>query len=78
MVPPVVRAGTLSGTGTTGACDGAFSQDLNALWCASCPKPAKNPGSGVLVQAQLWYRDPASTSNQTTSLSDAIEFPVNP
>jgi hypothetical protein len=28
------------------------------------------------VQAQLWYRDPLSTSNQTTSLSDAIEFVV--
>ena len=78
VVPPVVRAGTLSGSGTLGACDGAFSQDLNALWCPTCPKPAKNPGAGALVQAQLWYRDPFSTSNQTTSLSDAIEFEVCP
>jgi hypothetical protein len=30
------------------------------------------------VQAQLWYRDPGSTSNQTTSLSDATEFSVGP
>jgi hypothetical protein len=29
-------------------------------------------------QAQLWYRDPLSTSNQTTSLSDAIEFVLDP
>jgi hypothetical protein len=78
VVPPVVRAGTLSGTGTVGACDGSFAQDLNALWCSSCPKPAKNPGAGAVVQAQLWYRDPLSTSNQTTSLSDAIELVVAP
>jgi hypothetical protein len=76
VVPPVVRAGTLSGSGTPGACDGSFAQDLNALWCPSCPKPAKNPGAGAVVQAQLWYRDPLSTSNQTTSLSDAVEFSV--
>ena len=78
VVPPVTRAGTLAGSGTIGLCDGSFAQDLNALWCPSCPKPAKNPGAGALVQAQLWYRDPFSTSNQTTSFSDAIEFSVVP
>jgi hypothetical protein len=78
VVPPVVRAGLLSGSGNQGACDGTFAQDMNALWCSTCPKPAKNPGPGALVQAQLWYRDPNSTSNQTTSLSDAIEFTVQP
>jgi len=30
------------------------------------------------VQLQYWYRDPAGTSNQTTSLSDAAEFLVCP
>ena len=78
VVPPVKRAGVLNGSGTEDACNGTFQQDLNALWCASCSKPQKNPGPGALVQAQLWYRDPASTSNQTTSLSDAIEFTVAP
>jgi hypothetical protein len=78
VAPPVLRAGLLVGSGTQGACDGAFAQDLNALWCPTCPKPQKNPGAGALVQAQLWYRDPASSSNQTTSLSDAIEFGVCP
>jgi hypothetical protein len=78
VVPPVVRTPTMSGSGTVGACDGSFGLDLNALWCPSCPKPAKNPGAGALVQSQLWYRDPASTSNQTTSLSDALEFTVCP
>jgi hypothetical protein len=78
VVPPVKRGGVLSGTGTTGACNGSFGQDLNALWCPTCPKPGHNPGAGALVQAQLWYRDPQSTSNQTTSLSDAVEFSVIP
>jgi hypothetical protein len=77
VVPPVVRAGLLGGTGTAGACDGSFSQDLNAFWCPACPKANKNPGAGAVVQAQLWYRDPLSTSNQTTSLSDALEFGVD-
>ena len=35
-----------------------------------------NPGGGTTVQAQLWFRDPQNTSNQTTSLSNAIEFLV--
>jgi hypothetical protein len=75
VVPPVKRGGLLDGTGTTGLCDGSFSQDLTALWSAN---PPKNPGGGAVVQAQLWYRDPFNTSNQTTSLSDAIEFTVSP
>jgi hypothetical protein len=77
VVPPVVRAGLLPGSGTA-ACDGSFAQDLNAFWCPSCPKPQKNPGAGVLVQAQLWYRDPLNPGFVTTALSDAIEFPVEP
>jgi hypothetical protein len=76
VVPPVSRAGLLIGSGTAGACDGAFVQDLNALWCPGCPKPLANPGAGALVQTQLWYRDPKSTSNQPTSLSDALELLV--
>ena len=78
VTPPVTRASLLTGRGTPEACDGAFFQDLNALWCPTCPKPAKNPGAGAVVQAQLWYRDPLNTSNQTTSLSDALEFLVGP
>lgn len=76
VAPPVTRAGLLTGTGTSSQCDGAFSQDLNALWGSTCPKPTKDPGAGVTAQAQLWYRDPQNTSNQTTSSSDAIELPV--
>ena len=75
VVPPVQRAGLLTGTGTPGLCDGTFSQDLNARWTT---KPNQNPGAGALVQAQLWYRDPMNTSNQTTSLSGGLEFLVAP
>jgi hypothetical protein len=78
VVPPAHRAGVMNGVGTAGVCDGAFSQDLNAHWCPTCPKPNHNPGAGALVQAQLWYRDKLSTSNQPTSLSDAIEVLVGP
>ena len=75
VVPPVKRAGLLAAVGTSGLCDGAFAQDLNARWSA---QPAQNPGAGAVVQTQLWYRDPLNTSNQTTSLSDAIEYAVGP
>ena len=75
VVPPVFRGGVLMGTGTSGACDGTFGQDLNTRWQV---KPNSNPGAGAVVQAQLWYRDPQNTSNQTTSLSDAVEFTVAP
>ena len=74
--PPVRRGGVLAASGTASSCDGSYSQDLNALWCPTCPGQAKNPGAGATVQAQLWYRDPQNTSNQTTSLSDAVEFVV--
>jgi len=76
VAPPVKRAGLLAGSGTAGLCDGSFVQDLNALWCPTCPKPLANPGAGTTVQAQLWYRDPKNPGGQTTSFSDAIEFLV--
>ena len=79
VVPPRWRGELLVAVGSTaGACDGSLAEDLNARWCSTCPKPAHNPGAGALVQAQLWYRDPSSTSNQTSSMSDAIEFAVAP
>jgi hypothetical protein len=78
VTPPVKRAGLLNGVGSNGACNGSFSQDLNSLWCAGCPAPQKNPGAGAVVQTQLWYRDPLNTSNQPTSLSNALEFTVAP
>ncbi len=78
VTPPVHRGGLMSPTGSIGTCSGTFALDLNARWCASCLRPTHNPGAGSVVEAQLWYRDPTSTSNQTTSMSDAIEFTVCP
>ncbi len=75
VVPPVKRAGVMTGTGTAFQCDAFFTLDLNAYWTQ---KPNHNPGAGALVQTQLWYRDPFNTSNQTTSLSEAGEFGVCP
>ncbi len=73
---PVVRAGLLSGNGTSGKCDGSLAQDLNTRWVVT--RPVSNPGVGATVYLQLWYRDPQNPSNQTTSFSDALEFTVCP
>jgi hypothetical protein len=73
--PPVKRSQLLTGGGTNGNCDGTFSVDLNARWAS---QPAQNPGAGATVFAQLWYRDPTNTSNQTTSRSDGVSWTVCP
>ena len=73
VTPPVKRTGLQNGTGTIAACDGSLALDMNAYLRAN---PIKDPGLGAVVQIQLWYRDPASTSNQSTSLSDALEFVI--
>jgi hypothetical protein len=80
VVPPVMRGGLMPGVGTANACDGMFTQDLNARWCPTCPRPLHNPGVGAVMQAQFWYRDPWNTGSgfKTTTLSDAIEFTVGP
>ena len=75
VVPPTIRTPTLNSAGTLFACDGSVSRDMNAYWTAN---PIKNPGAGAQVNLQFWYRDPLNTSNQTTSLSDAVEFTVDP
>jgi len=76
VVPPVIRSGILSGVGTQNACDGSFSKDMNAYLTGA--NPSKVPASGQLVSIQLWFRDPQNTSNQTTSLSNALQFTVCP
>jgi hypothetical protein len=75
VVPPTKRSPALNSGGTLGACDGAMSRDMNTYWTAF---PPKNPGVGASVHLQLWYRDPLSTSNQTTSLSDGLSFLLCP
>jgi hypothetical protein len=71
-VPPVFRLPLMNGVGAVGTCNGSFALDLNAFWASAGPN--KVPLPGQQVNLQLWYRDPLSTSNQTTSLSDAIEL----
>jgi hypothetical protein len=72
---PAQRGALITSGGSSGVCDGSFAYDLNARWTE---KPPQNPGAGALAQVQLWYRDPFNTSNQQTSLSDALEFSVCP
>jgi len=78
VVPPVKRSGLLAGNGTSGTCFGTYLVDLNGRWCPTCPKPAQAPTPGVRLQLQTWYRDPLNTSNQTTTLSNALEVDVTP
>jgi hypothetical protein len=75
VVPPVVRTALQNGTGTAGACNGSFQLDFNA-WMAA--HPAQSPAAGEPTSMQCWFRDPLNTSNQTTSLSDALSFVVCP
>ena len=75
VVPPVVRTGFQSGTGTAGACNGSFQLDFNT-WMAA--HPTQSPAAGEQVSMQCWFRDPLNTSNQSTSLSDALTFAVCP
>ena len=76
VVPPVLRAGLMPGSGSNGQCDGSFSKDFNSFW-ASAPV-SKLPVAGGTVWMQAWFRDPFNTSNQTTSLSNALHFTVCP
>jgi uncharacterized Zn-binding protein involved in type VI secretion len=72
---PAKRGALISSGGTSGACDGTFSYDLNARWAQ---QPPQNPGAGAEVQVQLWYRDPFNTGNKDTSYSDALDVHVCP
>jgi hypothetical protein len=75
VVPPVRRTGLQPGGGTSGLCDGAFALDFNT-WMAA--NPTKAPAAGACVDLQYWFRDPWSSSNQTTSFSNAFEFIAGP
>ena len=75
VVPPVRRTGVQQGTGAPGSCGGGFALDL-AAWASA--NPSKAPAAGDEVYLQCWFRDPASTSNQSTSLSNALSLTVCP
>jgi hypothetical protein len=75
VVPPVVRTGVQSGAGAAGSCAGSFQLDFNT-WMAT--HRLRAPAAGEKVRMQAWFRDPASTSNQSTSLSNGLSFIVCP
>ena len=74
VVPPVFR-GAVQAASAGSPCMATLDYDLTIQWQA---KPASNPGAGTVTQVQLWYRDPLNTSNQKTSLSDALQFTACP
>ena len=76
VVPPLMRGPVLKSSPGSKPCDAGYAEDLNARWCPTCPLSSQNPPPGTTMQVQFWYRDPQSTSNQTTSLSNALQFVV--
>lgn len=75
VADPVQRTASQSSGGSSGGadCTGSFVFDFNAF-VASGVDPSLV--AGVKLYAQFWSRDPASPS--TTSLSNAVQFVINP
>lgn len=73
VLPPIRRTGAqASGGSSSGSdCSGAFSTDFNAVVQSGV---FPDLTAGVLIDAQYWYRDPASPS--ATGLTNAIEFGI--
>jgi hypothetical protein len=73
---PLQRTGIQATGGTSSQCNGSLVLDWNA-YRASHPTALGSPFSaGQTVDAQGWFRDPPSS--KTTSLSNALEFSVQP
>ncbi len=73
---PTQRTAPQNSGGTSGACDGVLALDWNAFIAANPGALGAPFAGGDVVQAQAWYRDPPSS--KSTSLSDALEFVVQP
>jgi hypothetical protein len=68
--PPQLTNGSLL------SCDGSLALDWNA-YRATHPGALGAPfAAGAIVDAQAWYRDPASS--KSTALTDALEFTLQP
>jgi hypothetical protein len=75
--PPLRRSVGVSSGGTSGACDGAFSLDMNCFASGNC---GGNPAAyltlvGQTVHCQWWGRDSVATGS---FLSDALQYSVGP
>jgi murein DD-endopeptidase MepM/ murein hydrolase activator NlpD len=74
VAAPTVRTPVQNSRGgIVSPCDGTFALDFNG-WMTS--NPARAPGAGETVYLQTWFRDPPAP--KTTSLSDALQFPICP
>ena len=74
--PPLIRVGLQISLAGPAPCSSSMSRDLNAFWQGAAP--GKLPAPGQVVHLQLWLRDPANTSNQSTVLSDGLAFTACP
>jgi large repetitive protein len=74
--PPAQRLGAQVSGGTTNACDGVLSQDWLAFVAAHPGALGAPFGAGQVLDAQAWFRDPPAI--KSTSLSDALEFVLQP
>lgn len=73
LKPPIKRHTPQTSGGTSGACDGVYSEDFNA-YIASGADPKLVAGASVWLQT--WSRDP--TASFGDNLSDAVEAIVCP
>jgi hypothetical protein len=72
---PIMRTPLQFSGGTSFACDGHYSIDMNA-YAASGAGPPQLLTPGTQVNCQYWSRDPAASF--TISLSDGLEYVVQP
>lgn len=73
---PTQRMGVQNSGGVDGTCTGALGEDWLA-YLAGNPAALGQPfSSGVVVNAQAWYRDPPAV--KTTNLSNALQFVTVP
>lgn len=74
---PTQRTTTQTSGGTTGACDGTLTIDVNDYLQTVNPGALGTPfSSGNTIQWQAWYRDPPAC--KTTQLSNGLEMTVVP
>jgi hypothetical protein len=73
---PTQRLSVQSSGGNLFACNGALSVDFLAFMAAHPTALGQPIAVGQRFNAQAWFRDPPAP--KTTSLSDALEFPLLP
>lgn len=74
--PPTQRTLAQGSGGILGACNGTLALDWNAFVAASPGALGAPFPSGAVIDAQGWWRDPASS--KSTALSNALEFTLQP